>query len=175
MSLLPGQPTALLPPSSQLLGPPPWLVPGQLGILSLSVILPCLLCRLSSSALKCWLSRGLLNRLPTFVTSSNTFTVLSLSSGCGLRTYFAQNDLSIFSQTSPSLCIPQPRGCPTVHIVTQACTWDSCWTPPSSHPMPFMVQALHPLPLGSLLLLLPGLPAAWSVFKRPPLSLFYLP
>lgn len=38
--------------------------------------------------------------------SSSTFPALSLFSGSGFYTCFTQNDLSVFSQTSPSLFIP---------------------------------------------------------------------
>ena len=113
--------------------------------------------RLSSSALKCWLSRVLLNVCLTFVMSSSTFPALSLSLGSGLYTYLTQNDLSVFSQTSPSLLIPYSRACPHGPYSHLSLSWDPLWKPPSSHSTSFLVQALHPLPLGSLPFLLPGL------------------
>lgn len=114
--------------------------------------------RLPSSALKCWLSRVLLNTRLTFVMSSSTFLALSLFSGSGFYTYFTQNDLSVFSQTSPSLFIPNSSW----RYSHQA----SLGTQSGSHPLPIphlawfkpcILSHLGPYIFSCLVSRLPGL------------------
>lgn len=118
--------------------------------------------RLSSSALKYWLSRVLLNIRLTFVMSSSTFPALSLFSGSGFYTYFTQNDLNVFSQTSPSLFIPNSRVCPHGPRSHQA----SLGTHSGSHPLPIphlawfkpcILSHLGPYLFSCLVSRLPGL------------------
>ena len=126
------------------------------------MIFLCLFYRLSSSSLKCWLSRVLSNMCLTFVMSSSTFPALSLSSGSGLYIYFTQNDLSIFSKLPLPFSSPTQGLAPTVHIVTQALVG----THSGSYPLPIphlswfkpsILSHLGPCLFSCLVSWLPGL------------------